>query len=189
MGKDLKKSKNESQAKTSKKSENKDIKGRSQKAKKIKKAKKIPIKKVISKKIAAPTVKNLKSTLRNSTRSTKAKKVGPPKHEGYTDDQFKKFKELKEDFEDKSIPQLKEMLRINCQSRTGTKSELITKVADGIIKGAIPRCSKCGGGFLKYIYQTDTYWCNGYMDDTKWRNCHFKGKSPDVQRMPWQTSD
>jgi hypothetical protein len=96
--------------------------------------------------------KKLRKSVKKVEKKKKSKKEVKTKM-GYTKDELKKYKEIvKEYFEDKSIADLKEMLRINNQSRTGDKNTLCQRIADGIIKGQIPRCSKCGGGFLKYDY-------------------------------------
>lgn len=48
------------------------------------------------------------------------------------------------------IPELKEMLRKNQQKVTGTKPELVDRVAEGMVLGAIPQCNSCGGGRLRF---------------------------------------
>jgi hypothetical protein len=48
------------------------------------------------------------------------------------------------------IPQLKEMLRANLQPVSGAKSELISRIADGKVRGAIPKCPECAGGNLSF---------------------------------------
>ena len=40
---------------------------------------------------------------------------------------------------------------------SGDKKALIEKVADGEILGSMPRCSKCGGGYLKWDNKKGTY--------------------------------
>jgi PADR1 (NUC008) domain len=108
-----------------------------------------------------------------------------PLRMGYTDDQLIKYKNLAKEYASKNIKDLKAILRLNQQSMTGTKDELISKVADGEIKGAIPKCAKCGGGYLKYDYKTDLYSCKGYVDHSSWHFCRFRGNGDDVNRLPW----
>lgn len=77
-----------------------------------------------------------------------------------------------------SMNQLKEILRNsifrlekNQQSKTGTKSELAAKCADGKQFGRIPTCPKCGGGKLRFNRDRGTYACPGYMEDTDFVHC------------------
>ena len=69
---------------------------------------------------------------------------------GYTPDELKKYKELLVENLKLSNDKLKAILRANAQSMTGDKKTLIEKIADGEILGSMPRCSKCGGGYLKW---------------------------------------
>jgi hypothetical protein len=108
-----------------------------------------------------------------------------PVRMGYTDDQLIKYKTLFKEYAMKNMKELKAILRLNQQSMVGSKDELISKVADGEIKGAIPKCAKCGGGYLRYNYKTDIYSCKGYMDDSSWHFCRFLGNGDDVNRLPW----
>jgi len=94
----------------------------------------------------------------------------------------KQIKELSKDLQSKTIVELKEMLKLNQQPSTGIKSDLIARVADGTIRGAIPKCQKCFGGNLTY-HKGGLFTCKGFMEDTSFQRCSFKGK--DVQRKPW----
>jgi hypothetical protein len=91
---------------------------------------------------------------------------------GYTPAQYTTFKELKADFNAKSNQVLKDLLRKNCQSMSGSKDELVYKCADGAVLGRIPRCPKCYGGRPKFDFQKGTYYCSGYRDDVDFKNCH-----------------
>jgi hypothetical protein len=140
----------------------------------VKKTVKKPIKKIVSK--AAKPIRVIK---------TKTAEPKATKHLGYTDAQYETYKNLIKDYSSKTNDQLKEVLRVNTQSKSGDKKLLLEKVADGEIKGGIPRCPSCGGGYLKYDYKTDVYSCKGYMDDTDWKFCNFRGNSSNVNRSPW----
>lgn len=52
---------------------------------------------------------------------------------------------------------------LNAQAKTGSKSELVSKCADGKLLGGIPRCEGCGGGRLRYNHTNGIYTCPGYM--------------------------
>jgi Poly(ADP-ribose) polymerase and DNA-Ligase Zn-finger region len=54
----------------------------------------------------------------------------------------------KEELTKQTIPQLKELLRLNNQLVGGTKSELVARTADAMVNGPLPKCSRCAGGFL-----------------------------------------
>lgn len=58
------------------------------------------------------------------------------------------------------------------QTMSGTKPELIEKIADGVILGVIPRCTNCFGGRPRFNIKTGTYYCPGYRDDEDFKNCH-----------------
>lgn len=91
-----------------------------------------------------------------------------------------------------TINELKDILRNfllilekNGQSKTGTKSELVTKCADGKQFGRIPTCSKCGGGKLRFNRDKGSYSCPGYMEDTDFINCSATFKFEDIKRLDW----
>ncbi|OMJ87698.1 hypothetical protein SteCoe_10542 [Stentor coeruleus] len=116
----------------------------------------------------------------------KPKKPAGTSYLGYTPDQYKKFVELKEKLDEKTNNDLKEICRNNGQKVTGTKSELVERIADGKILGAIPKCPSCGGGRPKWDAKTATYKCPGYMEDSDFINCNKKFIASDIQRSPWQ---
>ncbi len=82
------------------------------------------------------------------------------------------FKELKIEYSGLSNQSLKDMLKKNCQSMSGTKDEMVIKCADGVVLGKIPRCPKCFGGRPKFDFQKGVYYCSGYRDDVDFKNCH-----------------
>ena len=47
-----------------------------------------------------------------------------------------------------------DVLELNQQIKSGTKQELVERVVDGKLYGALPRCPSCGGGTLKVFYPT-----------------------------------
>ena len=141
---------------------------------------------MVAKKVVKKVVKKpIKPTITKRILPIKTKVPATTKHLGYTDAQYETYKNLIRDYSSKTNEELKEVLRVNTQSKSGDKKLLLEKVADGEIKGGIPRCPSCGGGYLKYDYKTDVYSCKGYMDDTDWKFCNFRGNSMSVTRSPW----
>ena len=129
-----------------------------------------------------------KSPLRKNIKKQKIIKCTTKKHKGkcgYNPTQMTELKRLRSLYDSLLIKDLKEILRINGQSMTGDKKQVIEKVADGEVLGAIPKCPKCSGGHLKYDYKSDEYMCRGFMDDDTWHYCNFTGTSENISRYPW----
>ena len=55
---------------------------------------------------------------------------------------------------------------------SGNKDELVVKVADGKVLGAIPKCPNCYGGRPRFDFKSGTYTCPGYRDDEDYKNCN-----------------
>jgi len=107
-----------------------------------------------------------------------------------TEAQKKTIEEIKEKADDLAANnnqnQLKEMLKKNNQPTNGNKKDNALRIADGQIRGVLPKCSKCSGGNLHLNLKDDTVFCKGYMDDEKFVNCSFSGPNSDVKRTTWQ---
>jgi predicted RNA-binding Zn-ribbon protein involved in translation (DUF1610 family) len=71
---------------------------------------------------------------------------------------------------------------LNNQPKTGNKTELIERCADGKLLGSIPRCPECGGGRLRFDKVTGDYKCPGYMEDVAFRSCNRKFGREEIQR-------
>eukprot|EP00993_Chasmostoma_nieuportense_P002827 NODE_3591_length_939_cov_33.451970_g3439_i0.p1 GENE.NODE_3591_length_939_cov_33.451970_g3439_i0~~NODE_3591_length_939_cov_33.451970_g3439_i0.p1 ORF type:complete len:277 (+),score=82.73 NODE_3591_length_939_cov_33.451970_g3439_i0:74-832(+) len=82
-----------------------------------------------------------------------------------------------------SMAQLKHMLRANRQLLSGVKAELAARVADQMVRGALPRCPECFGGSLRF--EKGQYFCKGFFDDDLFVPCSFTAKH--VDRLPWVT--
>eukprot|EP01087_Luapelamoeba_hula_P005895 TRINITY_DN1594_c2_g1_i2.p1 TRINITY_DN1594_c2_g1~~TRINITY_DN1594_c2_g1_i2.p1 ORF type:complete len:1110 (+),score=268.26 TRINITY_DN1594_c2_g1_i2:108-3437(+) len=78
--------------------------------------------------------------------------------------------------------QLKEALEKNSQPSRGGMQDLAHRVADCIIKGAIPECPECEKGALSF--EDGMYVC--HHQATEWSSCQFKAKEGDVERLPWK---
>eukprot|EP01125_Pyxidicula_operculata_P013990 TRINITY_DN463_c0_g3_i2.p1 TRINITY_DN463_c0_g3~~TRINITY_DN463_c0_g3_i2.p1 ORF type:complete len:777 (-),score=138.65 TRINITY_DN463_c0_g3_i2:549-2879(-) len=76
------------------------------------------------------------------------------------------------------------MLELNDQPIKGGHSKLLTKCAEGLLFGAIPRCTKCGENAIICIDGVN-YKCNG--DINGWEKCNFK--SGDLIRNDWIIPD
>eukprot|EP00483_Globobulimina_turgida_P005537 UN05547 len=96
-----------------------------------------------------------------------------------------RIKQVKDRLLEKSVSELGTMCEINGQKKSGKKYEIIERVADGIINGAIPRCPMCCNKFLSYNKNTGYYKCNGRFDVTLKKRVPCDFYSNDVQRKPW----
>lgn len=101
---------------------------------------------------------------------------------------------LEAKYEKMSGVALKEMLALNVQIKSGTKSDLVERCVDGALYGALPRCPLCGGGTLRVHYASrfghggkGTFGCPGYYDDDQFVRCKFSGS--DVARLAWKEVD
>jgi len=98
------------------------------------------------------------------------------------------------------VDALKREAELNNQKKTGNKGELVDRITDGRMYGAIPRCSSCGGGLpcptylpskaskgvgKKYGHNGQAgYVCPGFYDDDHYRSC--RARTDSIQRDPWQ---
>eukprot|EP01083_Nonionella_stella_P032375 88635_1 len=89
--------------------------------------------------------------------------------------------------QNKTVSELGTMLEMNGQKKSGRKNELIERVCDGVINGAIPKCPKCNSKYLKYNRETGYYSCNGSFNAATKQKvlCDFYSNS--VVRKPWVT--
>jgi len=113
----------------------------------------------------------------------------------HTKQKKKKYKEKCESLDSIRVEELKEKLRKNSQKLSGTKQELIERVADCINYGCMPKCTECGGGRLRVIYANGKnyghngkgrYYCPGYHDGDEYKMCLWTGDETQIQRTPWE---
>lgn len=64
---------------------------------------------------------------------------------------------------------------------TGTRKDLLCRIADGFINGVPKRCPECNGGRLKHV--GDFYICPGFYDDDHFVRCSFSAQ--DVEKNDW----
>eukprot|EP01067_Filipodium_phascolosomae_P008348 Filipodium_phascolosomae@DN7070_c0_g1_i1.p1 len=120
-----------------------------------------------------------KKTTKKSSKT--AKISGTP----VTAENNRKIQEAKEDLTGETVASLKKMLQANNQLCSGTKPDLLDRVASGMVLGAIPTCDACGGGKLRFDPKAGVYQCPGYMDDDHFVRCSFRGSDEDVKRTAW----
>jgi len=124
--------------------------------------------------------KALRTTLRSKKNEKKSRK--------YNLSQMTKFVELCNEYEDKyTMKDLKELLKLNDQSSSGNKPELVERVADGQVLGKIARCKTCFGGKPRFNYETGGYHCAGYRNDDEYIFCNKVYSFEDLLREAWTT--
>jgi len=100
--------------------------------------------------------------------------------------------------EEFSVMGLKDMLRHNAQKVSGTKYELMHRIADCQMYGCMPRCTQCGGGHLRVIYINGKkyghngkgrYFCPGFYNGDEYVACLWSGDESKVVREKWTDMD
>ena len=142
--------------------------------------------KVAAKAVPKPQAKPAAPSKSASVQSKPGAAKGSSKFPQYTPAQFTEYKKLQADLDDKKLPELKDMCRQNQMKISGTKPELLERIADAKILGVIPKCPHCGGGRPKLDVKTMTYHCAGYRDDVDFVNCHKTIAYSALPRTPWQ---
>ncbi len=93
------------------------------------------------------------------------------------------------------MAQLKERLRGNDQKVSGTKHELIQRIGDCLVYGAMPRCPECKAAKLRVLYSNNKpyghggkgrYYCPGYYDDEDYKACGWTGDETQIERTKWK---
>lgn len=77
-------------------------------------------------------------------------------------------------------------LLLNKQVRTGPKDQLVSRVAEGRVLGALPICPRCKTQQIHWSRQSEWYSCPGYFDKEKktMRRCNFRTK--ELKREKWR---
>merc|ERR1712157_390249 len=98
----------------------------------------------------------------------------PTDANGESSDEKAKYIKICEEMMEKTVKELKDLLRHNDQTMSGTKQILCERIADCKLYGILPRCEVCGGAarlkLVSYISQfghggKGRYYCPGYFDD------------------------
>lgn len=108
-----------------------------------------------------------------STRKTKARKTPSIEHQRRTA------------LNDRTIPELKAMLKRNDQITTGTKAKLVKRIMECVAHGTFPRCPECGLGRLK-ASRDYGFRCPGGYDDDEYMFCGFTAALDEIERPTWQ---
>ena len=98
--------------------------------------------------------------------------------------------DLYEHYKSYKADDLKDLLRWNRQTMTGTKDVILFKVLDGEINGRLARCPM-DGGRLKLSEDGTKVTCNGNFDeDLQIRiDCAYSAKRLEAPREKWHTSE
>lgn len=102
-----------------------------------------------------------------------------------TNDQLAQLESNHSFYENKTVEQLKAILKKNNQVSSGSKSDLVERCSQGKLLGALPNCPECFGGKLRFNIKTGEYKCPGFMDDTDFRSCSYKTFTG-IQRNKWE---
>jgi hypothetical protein len=86
---------------------------------------------------------------------------------------------------DKTLPELKAMLKRNDQITTGTKTKLIKRVIECVTHGTLPRCPECGLGRLR-LNRYYGFSCPGGFDDDEYMFCGYTIGLDEIERPAWQ---
>lgn len=106
--------------------------------------------------------------------------------------EVKQRQELEAKYGALSVNELKELLRLNSQLRSGDKATLLERCVDAHLYGCLPRCPLCGGGTLKVAYSQryghkgqGKFSCPGFYDDDEYKKCSFTA-TDGVERPAWK---
>lgn len=105
-----------------------------------------------------------------------------------SDADFESIEASKEELNKKSIEQLKAMLAKNNLAKTGTKAELVERVAENKVLGSLTVCPTCSVGKLKWNRSDGSVTCPGFFDDIAgmYKRCKGPSKDTPVKRIPWE---
>jgi len=104
-----------------------------------------------------------------------------------TDEQMGSITKIKEENQKKNLAQLKAMLKANNLPVSGTKPELLERVAENKTLGVLPVCNTCEKGKLKFNRRDGKITCSGYFDEAAGRLMRCKGpeNQEQLERSAW----
>ena len=94
-------------------------------------------KKTTGKRPAPPKAATTKTTKSAAPAKKPAKAPAGSSFKEYTSSQYKEYKDIKEE---EGVGELKNRLLTNMMPRTGTKADLVERIVDCKVLGAIPKC-------------------------------------------------
>eukprot|EP00928_Gymnodinium_smaydae_P091882 TRINITY_DN75644_c0_g1_i1.p1 TRINITY_DN75644_c0_g1~~TRINITY_DN75644_c0_g1_i1.p1 ORF type:complete len:286 (-),score=46.19 TRINITY_DN75644_c0_g1_i1:195-1052(-) len=126
--------------------------------------------------ISTPNASKVARTLTQLTSVQGVLKVGD----------FKKVQKIEQQIAANSISQLQSELGKNDQVKTGKKDELIQRVAEGRVLGALPACPRCQKGRVHWSRVGGWYSCPGHFDrEAKiQKRCGYRSK--EAKRAKWK---
>lgn len=119
------------------------------------------------------------------TKVKAVKKEQTARAEFMTPERCEKMKNILMKIKDYTNIQLKDLLRKNNQSMTGNKTELLGKVAEGMLFGRTPKCPNCNGGRPRLDMATGVYHCSGYYEDQNFFQCDATFEFDALARQAW----
>ena len=84
-----------------------------------------------------------------------------------TEDQIARRADLFKQLYKADRTKLEANLKDNGQKCDGSKKALALRISEGVMFGAVPKCSKCEAGHLEFDFNTGNYNCEGYLDEFK----------------------
>jgi len=146
-----------------------------------------------------PASRQQRKRQKTEKKAKKKKSRGRGRRPNHEDDEKvtaekKKYKQIKDEVAKLKCAELTTELKANHQKMGGKKKELIKRVTDGRIYGALPKCPKCHGGYLTIKYKSayghsgqGEVRCPGHVEDNKFLRCHYHSEK--VQRANWKIPD
>eukprot|EP01105_Mastigella_eilhardi_P011092 TRINITY_DN255_c0_g1_i1.p1 TRINITY_DN255_c0_g1~~TRINITY_DN255_c0_g1_i1.p1 ORF type:complete len:1160 (+),score=256.88 TRINITY_DN255_c0_g1_i1:63-3542(+) len=92
---------------------------------------------------------------------------------------------VKDALERVGITVLRQILKHNDQPVTGGTKHMMQRCVEGMLYGALPKCSECKEGDLYWDTDLGKYRCTG--DISEWARCTFTAPNFDsIERTPWK---
>jgi len=122
------------------------------------------------------------------TAAQKLAKLSDTGRGAFTEKQYADFQQHKAELSKKNATQLGAMLAKNGMAKSGKKDDLVERVAECKVLGALPLYPTCEKGRLKWQRESGLYTCPGYFDDEQSRMVRCKGPQKDVEivRLTWE---
>eukprot|EP00811_Abedinium_folium_P007057 NODE_16510_length_990_cov_8.891078.p1 GENE.NODE_16510_length_990_cov_8.891078~~NODE_16510_length_990_cov_8.891078.p1 ORF type:complete len:274 (+),score=76.32 NODE_16510_length_990_cov_8.891078:97-918(+) len=100
--------------------------------------------------------------------------------------QFQQVQKHEAELAGHTLAQMAAELAKNEQVKTGKKDELVQRIAEGRVLGALPLCPKCTKGKIKWSRVGGIFSCPGGVDeDGAPRRCNFR--ATELERPAWKT--
>jgi len=105
-----------------------------------------------------------------------------------TKKQYGKIQALEDQLSSSTSAQLQAELETNRQVKSGKKDELVRRVAEGRVLGALPKCPRCKYGRIHWSRVGGWHSCPGSYDSTLGtaKKCYFRAK--EMTRLKWRRS-